>query len=459
MSHRTSYVYPIHYAMDEEKDIGDLYVCLIGNDKDLAADTPNLEWKYSPDGRGNYFHAMRRLTPSQLPYLILPEQYGTGPWYYSIDKENRGDDFWARISVRSGELIYFYIKADYLGRIVANVQYYRMGEFNRKVGRPPKYFCKGTSQSFSSDPKKVTFTTFEAAHEWVQKEVAKRRAEALAYEIRVFREDIEHFRPGGSGGSFRYSKGELNNFESFSSYGHASNLYNAGCGAAYLNMIENMPQSTTNQIENIVPLLKDIIDLGTAVKKGNVMSLIDACKKSMFDPKDIWLKYRYVYTTTKSDLEEFCALTQRISALNELACKEITLHGTYVYNGITFRCCGDFEMSSLLPSDFLAKLRQYGVRISVANMWDIIPFSFMIDWFTHIGDFLHEAEARQDALVYEPRNVWYSFETSNDNEVCYGRFRQREPLLRYAQWKFFEGPKNNRTWLMRATDTLAIFGK
>jgi hypothetical protein len=38
--------------------------------------------------------------------------------------------------------------------------------------------------------------------------------------------------------------------------------------------------------------------------------------------------------------------------------------------------------------EFKMRLESWGVDPSLANAWDLIPFSFVVDWFTHAGDTL-----------------------------------------------------------------------
>jgi len=46
----------------------------------------------------------------------------------------------------------------------------------------------------------------------------------------------------------------------------------------------------------------------------------------------------------------------------------------------------DSFLSAVLP------VRSLGILPSLSNLWDIVPFSFMIDWFTHVGSLVDDIE-------------------------------------------------------------------
>jgi hypothetical protein len=45
-------------------------------------------------------------------------------------------------------------------------------------------------------------------------------------------------------------------------------------------------------------------------------------------------------------------------------------------------------LSAALKS-FLSELDHWGINLSIGDFWDIIPFSFVIDWFADVGKWLH----------------------------------------------------------------------
>lgn len=66
----------------------------------------------------------------------------------------------------------------------------------------------------------------------------------------------------------------------------------------------------------------------------------------------------------------------------------------------------DYDIFSLQES-----LRKYGAFPSVDNLWELIPFSFVIDWFANIGDILESLDNRM-RMAYLP--ITYSTISTKD---------------------------------------------
>jgi hypothetical protein len=62
-------------------------------------------------------------------------------------------------------------------------------------------------------------------------------------------------------------------------------------------------------------------------------------------------------------------------------------------DGVQYHATLDFKYSiPALPAgltSFLASLDHAGVRLSIGDVWDLVPFSFIVDWFVGVSRLLH----------------------------------------------------------------------
>lgn len=232
-----------------------------------------------------------------------------------------------------------------------------------------------------------------------------------------------------------------------------SPLYSSGCGAAYINMIADMPESQVNSCANVLEtanLVKGALDL---LVKRDVRGL---CKnfRSNKNPRKVWLKYRYQYLTTSSDVSEYADLTSRLCDLSARQSETFSCRGTYRRGEILFRCEAKFKPNILIPENTAEWLRAYGFKLSAVNAWDMVPYSFVVDWFLHISDILDYFESYGNAIKYRPEEMWYSIETSYDAQTAYMRFPSLAKFRPASSWY---KPTSKRTLIMRLTDVLALF--
>lgn len=231
------------------------------------------------------------------------------------------------------------------------------------------------------------------------------------------------------------------------------NYYKSGFSTAFVNAIEDIPSSSLNGTEAIL----DLFDLLSVVKHP-----LKALKSLRKLPKasDIWLKYRYVFSTTKMDVEDTIALYSRIQSLKD-SVLSIKARGVYRHDdNSTFRCTLTYNP----PNDFVKKLESipgYLGEPSLADIWDIVPWSFMIDWLAHVSDFLDYCDKyyKSSEMQYEVTDVWYSVETSTNGQKVYFRI-PGDPSRSMIGLPYLSiRHASSRTVAMRATDVLAIFGR
>jgi hypothetical protein len=182
--------------------------------------------------------------------------------------------------------------------------------------------------------------------------------------------------------------------------------------------------------------------------------------KGLPKASEVWLKYRYVFSTTKMDVEDVRDLYYRIEELKDQL-TPIKIRGTYRHSDNTlFR----FKASMNPDQEFLEKLGSipgYLGEASWTDVWDLIPWSFMIDWFAHVSDLLEYAERWGSAVEveYPLSDIWYSVETSTEGQLVYFRIPgdPNRPMMGSPFLSIRRA--STKSLAMRATDCLAIFGR
>lgn len=237
-----------------------------------------------------------------------------------------------------------------------------------------------------------------------------------------------------------YKFGERANAEYYSVFNEVLfGRYRNLMAQAYINVAENLPVAYTNTIANVLETASLLHDLGSGVRGFGSLS-------------DAWLGYRYQYSTTKSDITEYANLTAR---LNKLACMpKIKCFGSASDGSIKCTAQCTFDAAAFIPQNTKEWLATYGLRFSAVNAWDMIPYSFIVDWFAPVGDFLQKLEDADRMYSLQPTDFWVTFTTSYDGVNTY--FRCPGEVIRTFPFVTFGGA-SAKTIGKRCLDTIALF--
>lgn len=215
--------------------------------------------------------------------------------------------------------------------------------------------------------------------------------------------------------------------------------YQVAATQSYIEAADALPVATTNTLANVLSATSFMVDLlhGDISPKGI---------------KDVWLKYRYEYCTTKMDVEEYADLTKRLLTLANAS--SVNCSGRFVYQGVSCETSFDVDQSQWMPDSSVAWLRTYGFRFSAVNAWDMVPYSFIADWFLHISDILEAFQKQGDAISLQTSNCWHVFQTEYDGQFT--MFRVPKAIrwgIPYVSYK----PASGKTIGKRITDAIALF--
>jgi hypothetical protein len=189
---------------------------------------------------------------------------------------------------------------------------------------------------------------------------------------------------------------------------------------AYLDALDHVPELNGNSLANILEILSFI--------KGVVIDHQIEIPRSL---SSAWLSYRYQYTTSKLDIKEASSFVRRMYGTDLLG-KGFSCYGSvpYTFKDVTAvaRCRLDIKQKELGYVDkILDGLSRYGLAPDFYLIWDMIPYSFIVDWIIPVGDIL---DSYDKTILYERNyditNIWYSVKYTYSSDVG--------PIKSYSRW-------------------------
>jgi len=84
-----------------------------------------------------------------------------------------------------------------------------------------------------------------------------------------------------------------------------------------------------------------------------------------------------------------------------------------------------------------SKLDSMGFLPTLENVWDLIPYSFVLDWFVDVGDFLHRVDSRLRLVRLNIRYATMSRKETTSYKLIAGPnlpFAGPIDLVRYQRW-------------------------
>lgn len=224
--------------------------------------------------------------------------------------------------------------------------------------------------------------------------------------------------------------------------GYVNRRIETGLASAFVDACDKLPSSSgMNNIANVADIISSLKSMSKGLTK--VGSAADA-----------WLAYRYSYSTTKSDIIALDEFAHRLSALPSA----IKSNGYYKDGEWEYRVA--IEVASPYLASLVSFGEKWGLALDAVNAWDLIPYSFIVDWFLPVSELLERWQSQNFAMQLQ-QTSWCSVrhEYVNEfgfNEIDYSRFLY-DPHARFASVsRTSYGPKTS-TIVKRAIDVLALF--
>lgn len=212
--------------------------------------------------------------------------------------------------------------------------------------------------------------------------------------------------------------------------------------------------SSTNTFASI----KDVVDALITIRKYGPVGLVKPAKSLSKRIASLWLAFRYAVCTTKSDVQTYTSAIKTLTS-----CKvdeDLVFHASDGTYNMTVR------MQRHLPVELngvVQRFREFGLDLSFENFWDMIPFSFVVDWFAHLGDLLHDTGSFSfyDSELYTFQSICFSrgyYGLSPDGPIHY---YERKVSSIPPQMVWSTDDESNKTVIKRVIDgiTLIISGR
>lgn len=223
-------------------------------------------------------------------------------------------------------------------------------------------------------------------------------------------------------------------------------------GRAYVSAVEDIPQLSCNSIANVLEVGGILMSFTNIFKSGGILKMIADNLKSAKKPAQLWLKYRYQFCTTKMDLSEMIDFSNRVDEM-AASVQDISCKGQYADKDKTlYKCSIVYSPAQLVEA--MPSSRKYGFELNAVNAWDMIPYSFVVDWFAHIGNTLQILQSYSNSFDYKPSEVWFSVTTTFKDEVVFMRLPGSGPCPTPTT---ISRTASGKTIFMRAADTLSLF--
>jgi hypothetical protein len=425
----------------------------------------------------------------------------TGPWGYPkpnywtfelfVDQQVKGDRWyrsstWLSLQDRdgSGAIRYFYNFPKGLGEALVPGWGQLTGRWPRGGGSP-EYWWRMYSEFILNASKRA-----------VEKYPPTQANVTLT---RVSAEVIEY--PAPDTRTFLFGESTWNDVWSRVEHHDVFEMLKEGC---YLNAVQSIPRLSQNSIQNLLEVVSFISDIKSGALKLAVDDVPTSVKtkyiKTTVSGRDVrsstqgqlrahtrkvnaklkkesvhygralkeaagdsWLQYRYAYGTTTMDFQEALNFVQRKRDLTKV-------HEFSIYGSSGMRVEGrDVTMRCRIPvinhmdsaaHNMWDTLYVYGLQPDLYILWDMIPYSFIVDWALPIGDFA----AAIDTMNNLNSSYWslgtptYSLKYmsgQNNTVSCYTRWvGTAPPMLLNGVWA--NQGVSYRTMAKRGADVVSL---
>lgn len=205
---------------------------------------------------------------------------------------------------------------------------------------------------------------------------------------------------------------------------------------------------------NMIEFFHDLHDPADLIPKLRNLQFLKGLR-GLKNMSDEYLRVHYGIMPTISDLRSIVAAFQRVAPFIDANGYKIETSSHYdsvTVGELTFRLEQHVKVASQTEDfDFLqlaAALDSLGMLPNLENIWDLVPFSFVIDWFVNVGSLLERLDARMRVAYLEVKYATLSHKT-----VIFQSFDASEDMpyditlqwVRYHRWTTDHCPVPNLT--------------
>lgn len=222
---------------------------------------------------------------------------------------------------------------------------------------------------------------------------------------------------------------------------------------AFVDAMGHIPRMSDNMISNLLEIGGTLLGLVT----GSGIEIPSSIP-------DIWLAYRYQYGTTRLDIHEAADFLRRKADVG--AWKSfLTFYGgsSVTYKDVDIQALCSLSVRPKIVGqtlDAIGGLLTYGLKPNPYVIWDIIPYSFVVDWFIPVGDLLGaEVDFSRLKQYYDIRSTVYSL--TYVREHLYGFYKtysrwSSQPPRALNGFYFWEDQPSSKTGFFRMLDGVSL---
>jgi hypothetical protein len=182
-------------------------------------------------------------------------------------------------------------------------------------------------------------------------------------------------------------------------------------------------------------------------------------KKAAKVASDAWLKYRYAYQTTKSDIEQYVTkVVESEKSIYADITPDQVIRGSIRVEGGTCNVKMRLHPNPFAGFDrMLINADRVGLLPGLYNLWDMIPFSFVADWFSGLGDLFEDMDQSLYLRYYKVDELLIGIKKAFALNELWGPtqylYYDRSLLYEFPQWEAYtESSTSGRVIRMRAAD-------
>lgn len=226
--------------------------------------------------------------------------------------------------------------------------------------------------------------------------------------------------------------------------------------SAFMSAIDGVKTLNQNSVSTLIEVIQFLLKL-----RSGKFRIPDILPSSL---SEAWLSYRYVYHTTKMDFKEACEFVNFTGVFD--ISENFFMRGSAYYNDVECRCKVNLKSRFLSGiKECWSALYKYGLQPNFYVVWDMTPFSFIVDWFLPVGELCSIIDSYNYLSdAYDCINVVYSlkysYQSGNDhmmlNSSCYTRWvESRFPSVEFSYLHCDDRPAD-KTILFRCIDAVSL---
>jgi hypothetical protein len=249
---------------------------------------------------------------------------------------------------------------------------------------------------------------------------------------------------------------------------------------AFFDACRDIRKMNDNMIQNVLEIGKWIYSIarGGFLKQFGITAgdtiddILDMFVESHFTDRHAlknwgsdWLSYRYAYCTTKMDIEDFSKYLlqktdQYFKFLNKYYHQKSYGVAKRKVDGVDVLCRCEIKWRPDVLDGLhtaLKYIHETGFELNPYVLWDMLPFSFIVDWFVPVGDVAEViSETKYVTQCFAFESICFSMKydmSSKSVGTRYFRWYQGIPVLEGYMW-FDEGDEetSKKTIAKRALD-------